>query len=60
MLRASSACGEGLTVKLQNDHLAAANIFMQKNNKKEFLNWGLDLVSAHLNRIDIFSCVQNC
>lgn len=39
MLRASSACGEGLTVKPRNDHLAAANICMQKKNKKEFLNW---------------------
>lgn len=59
MLRASSACGEGLTVKLRNDHLAAANIFMQEKKQVSELK-SLDLVSAHLNRINIFSCVQNC
>lgn len=45
MLRASSACGEGLTVKLRNDHLAAANIFMQEKKQVSELKFGFGVSS---------------
>lgn len=43
MLRASSACGEGLTVKLRNDHLAAAN--MQEKKQVSELKFGFGVSS---------------
>lgn len=57
MLRASSACGEGLTVKLRNDHLAAANIFMQEKKQVSELKFGFGVSSFKKNQY-LFVCAK--
>lgn len=64
-LRASSACGEGLAVKLRTDHLAPANIFMQKKKQErvsELIKMsGLDLVlrvSSFKSNQNLFLCAK--